>query len=61
MKINFIGPVSPPYNGPGIKNQILVNELKFKGIQVNVLNTLSFKNRLISFFKTLCFFFLKKK
>ena len=29
-QIEFIGPISPPFNGPGVKNKIIVDELENK-------------------------------
>lgn len=47
--IYFIGPISPPDNGPGIKNKIIVEELIKKNIGIKIYNTLGRKNRVACF------------
>ena len=43
MRITIIGPVSPPISGPGVKNKIIIKELKRKCIKIKVINTLNWK------------------
>ncbi len=45
----FIGPVSPPISGPGIKNRNMIDEMKKMGINIYVINTINWKKRIFVF------------
>lgn len=54
--VEFIGPISPPFSGPGVKNQIIIDEIKsrnysFKLYSFNTLNKSFIINFLFHFFK----------
>lgn len=39
-EVTFVGPVSPPLSGPGVKNRTLVDAFRKEGVSVEVVNTL---------------------
>lgn len=47
MKCTIIGPVSPPNSGPGLKNEILIEELNKLDVNLDVINTLNYKKNLL--------------
>lgn len=52
-RITFIGPVSPPVSGPGIKNSFLLNSLIDKHGNIKVVNTIGWKKKIFKLLKEL--------
>jgi glycosyltransferase involved in cell wall biosynthesis len=49
-KIVFIGPISPPVTGPGVKNKELIDSFKRSDVQIVCINSLGWMKNPIPFF-----------
>jgi len=49
-KIVFIGPISPPVTGPGVKNKELIDSFKRHGIELIEINSLGWIKKIFNFF-----------
>jgi glycosyltransferase involved in cell wall biosynthesis len=60
-KIVFIGPISPPVTGPGVKNKEIIDALLRKDIEVIQINSLNWTKKFFSFFGKIIQKSLKQK
>ncbi len=60
-KLVFIGPISPPVTGPGVKNREIIDALYGQNIELVEINSLNWTRNFFSFFTTVIKYSLKEK